>query len=193
MELELVHSVLELDKLKEKLIISDGVIKETQFLYEKAKESGLSRGRGCPVLIGAALYIACRETQSPMTLNDISKVLGIKRRTLAKVYRIMISELVLSIPLTDTYKCVSRLAAIIKISDRTKQIATRVMNEITKREIPAGKKPMSVAASVLYMSCKISGEHKSQAEIANAAGISLLTLRNRFFDLRRQIRTRRKG
>ena len=183
----------ELHKLKEKTVIADGVIKETEFLYDKAKQNGLSRGRKGSVLIGAALYIACRETQSSLTLNDIAKVLEIKRRTLAKVCRIMISELGLSIPLTDTSKCVSRLAAITKISDRTKQIAAHVMNEITKREITAGKKPMSVAACVLYMSCEISGELKSQTEIANAAGISLPTLRNRFFDLRRQIRARHKS
>jgi transcription initiation factor TFIIB len=193
MELESLHVGLELLKLKERLLISDGVIKETEFLYEKAKQNGLSRGRGNSVLIGAALYIACRESQSPLTLNDISKALGIRRRSLAKVCRVMISELQISIPLTDTSKFITRIASITKMSDRTKQIAAHVLSEMTKREIPAGKKPMSVAASVLYMSCEISGEHKSQAEIANAAGISLLTLRNRFFDLRRQIRTKRKN
>ena len=66
------------------------------------------------------------------------------------------------------------------------------MNEITKREIPAGKKPMSVAAAVLYMSCEISGEHKSQSEIANAAGISSITLRNRFLELQSKIRRKLK-
>jgi transcription initiation factor TFIIB len=192
MELEPVHIVFELLELKEKLVLSDEVINKTQLLYEMAKQSGLSRGRKIPILIGAAVYIACRETQYPRTLNDISKGLGIKRRTLAKVCRTMISGLALSIPLTDTSKFITRLAVITKISNRTKQIAARVMNEITKREIPAGKKPMSIAAAVLYMSCEISGEQKSQTEIANAAGISSITLRNRFLELQSKIRRKRK-
>jgi transcription initiation factor TFIIB len=190
MEHEPLHMIMELHKLQEKLLIPDEVIQEAQILYDKARQSGLSRGRKCPVLIGAALYLACREAQSPTTLNDIAIAVNVKRRTLAKVYRTMISELVLSIPLADTRKFIIRLVSIIRITEKTRQIAARMMNEIIKREIPAGKKPISVAAAVLYMSCEISGEYKSQSEIANAAGISLLTLRNRFLELKRQISRR---
>ena len=46
---------------------------------------------------------------------------------------------------------------------------------------------MGVAATVLYISCIKTGENVSQKDISNAAGITDVTLRNRFRDLKNQI------
>jgi transcription initiation factor TFIIB len=61
------------------------------------------------------------------------------------------------------------------------------MKEVTENEISAGKDPMGVAATVLYISCIKTGENISQKDISNAAGITDVTLRNRFKDLKNQI------
>jgi transcription initiation factor TFIIB len=54
------------------------------------------------------------------------------------------------------------------------------MNNVVKEEISAGKNPMGLAATVLYISRMKTGEHKSQRDIAKAAGITEVTLRNGF-------------
>jgi transcription initiation factor TFIIB len=58
-----------------------------------------------------------------------------------------------------------------------------IMREMIKREMTSGKIPMGLAASVLYLSCQISGEIISQANLARAAGTTEVTIRNRFKDL----------
>jgi transcription initiation factor TFIIB len=57
------------------------------------------------------------------------------------------------------------------------------MNDIIKKEISAGKHPMGLAATVLYISCLNTGVYIRQADIASAAGIEV-TLRNRIKDLK---------
>ena len=57
------------------------------------------------------------------------------------------------------------------------------MKEVTENEISAGKDPMGVAATVLYISCKKTGEYISQKEISNVAGITEVTLRSRVKEL----------
>jgi transcription initiation factor TFIIB len=57
------------------------------------------------------------------------------------------------------------------------------MKDVTSREISAGKNPMGLAATVVYMSCIKTGENITQRDIAQAAGITDITLRNRFKDL----------
>jgi transcription initiation factor TFIIB len=52
-----------------------------------------------------------------------------------------------------------------------------LMNEVIHEGLAAGKDPMGLAASVLYISCLNDDESKSQVEIANAAGVSEVTLR----------------
>jgi transcription initiation factor TFIIB len=43
---------------------------------------------------------------------------------------------------------------------------------------------MALAATVLYVSCLNTGENKTQTDIADAAGITEVTLRNRYKDLK---------
>ena len=44
---------------------------------------------------------------------------------------------------------------------------------------------MSFAASILYLACLYTGENKTQADIACAAGVTDVTIRNRYRDLKR--------
>ncbi|MRN41822.1 MAG: hypothetical protein FIO02_12415 [Nitrosopumilales archaeon] len=42
------------------------------------------------------------------------------------------------------------------------------------------KNPMGLAASTIYLCCVRNGENKTQKDIAQASGISHVTVRNRF-------------
>ena len=61
------------------------------------------------------------------------------------------------------------------------------MKKVTQNEISAGKDPMALAATVLYVSCIKTGENISQKDISNAAGVTAVTLRNRVKDLKNQL------
>ena len=57
-----------------------------------------------------------------------------------------------------------------------------------KEEISAGKDLMGLAASVLYLSSIKSGEAVTQTRIAEAAGVTEVTVRNTFKDLKSMLR-----
>jgi transcription initiation factor TFIIB len=46
---------------------------------------------------------------------------------------------------------------------------------------------MGLAATILYLSCLKTGENKTQLDIAQAAGITEVTLRNRYKDLKSRL------
>jgi len=174
----------ELDRLKDKLGVSDVVIEKTAYIYRKAQERGLVRGRTISAMIGAALYIACRETGASRTLKDIAEIGNIKRKDLARTYRLVVMELNLKIPLIDPMKCVVRVANRASLSERTKRAALIIMKGVTKSGISAGKDPMGLAASVLYLACLDTGESRTQTDIAEAAGVTEVTVRNRYKNLK---------
>ena len=58
------------------------------------------------------------------------------------------------------------------------------MNDVVKSGLSAGKDPMVLAATVVYASCIGTSEQKSQIDVANAADVTDLTIRNRFKDLK---------
>ena len=53
--------------------------------------------------------------------------------------------------------------------------------------LSAGKNPMGLGATVLYISCDRADENTSQKAIADAAGITEVTLRNRLQDIKIQL------
>jgi transcription initiation factor TFIIB len=177
----------ELDRLKDKLRLSDAAVEKTAYIYRKAQERGLVRGRTISAMVGAAIYIACRETGTSRTLKDIAEIGNIKRKDLARIYRIVVMELDLKIPMIDPMKCIVRVANRANLSERTKRMAMSIMKNVTKSGISAGKDPMGLAASVLYLACLNSGESKTQTDIAEAAGVTEVTVRNRYKNLKSQL------
>jgi transcription initiation factor TFIIB len=177
----------ELDRLKDKLGLTDAAVEKTAYIYRKAQERGLVRGRTISAMVGAAIYIACRETGTSRTLKDIAEIGNIKRKDLARIYRIVVMELDLKIPMIDPMKCIVRVANRANLSERTKRMAMSIMKNVTKSGISAGKDPMGLAASVLYLACLNSGESKTQTDIAEAAGVTEVTVRNRYKNLKSQL------
>jgi transcription initiation factor TFIIB len=177
----------ELDSLKDKLGLSDAIIEKTAYIYRKAQEKGMMRGRSSHAVLAAAIYIACRQMEVPRTLDEIATIGNIKRKSIAKCHRELILELQLTLPIIDTTKCIARIANKANVSEKSKHEAMNLMNEVIKNGISAGKDPMGLAATVLYASCIKTGEQKTQVDLASAAQITEVTIRNRFKDLKNRL------
>jgi transcription initiation factor TFIIB len=173
----------QLDVLRDKIGLSNAIIEKTAYIYRKAVEKQLTRGRTISGVLAAALYIACREMGTPRTLKDISANSNIKRKDIAKNCRLLIRELDIKVPIVDPMKCIATVANTAEISEKTKREAIKMMSELVKREVPAGKHPMSLAATILYVACRKTGEYRTQVDIAKAARVTEVTIRNRFKDL----------
>ena len=176
-ERSLKRAFVDLDRLRGMLRLSDAIVEKAAYIYRRAQEQGLVRGRTMRAVMGAAIYIVQREMGISGTLDDIIRATNTKEKDLARAYRILIRELDLKVPMVDPVKCVSRVANKANISERTKRKAMNMIYDVVKSGLAAGKDPMGLAASVLYVSCVNSGEVKSQAAIADAAGVSEVTLR----------------
>jgi transcription initiation factor TFIIB len=176
----------ELDRLKDKLGLPDSVIEKTAYIYRKVQERGLVRGRTISSVLAAAAYIACREMGMSRTLDDIADLNNIKHKELARTFRLLVLELDIKVPMIDPMKCVVKVANKAKLSEKTKRQAMNIMHDIIKSGASAGKDPMGLAGSVIYMSSLNTGETITQMDIADAAGVTEVTIRNRYKDIKKQ-------
>jgi transcription initiation factor TFIIB len=174
----------QLSILKDKLNLSDAVIEKTAYIYRKAQQRQLIRGRTIFGVLSAAVYIACRELGTPRTLNDIATVNNMKRKELARNYRLLYFELDLRTPIIDPMKCIVKVANKANLTENTKRQALDIMRQAIKKEISAGKDPMGLAAAILYISCLKTGENTTQTDVARASGKTEVTIRNRFTELK---------
>jgi transcription initiation factor TFIIB len=187
----------ELDTLKDKLALPNSVVEKAAYIYRKAQERGLIRGRTMHAMLAAAIYIACRQLAVGKTLNEISQGSNVKSKLLSHSYRVLLTELDIKIPMLDLIKCITKVANKMNLNERITRHAMSIMHEAIKKEITVGKDPMGVAAAVLYMSCIVTGPHsifqfsnrdkKSQFAIAQAAGITDVTLRHTLKELKNNL------
>ena len=175
----------QLERLKEKLGLSDTIVEKAAYTYRKVQERGLIRGRTIDSMLAAALYSACREMETPRTIKDIAAKSNVIRKDVARSYRLLVVELGVSIPVVNPMKCVARVANKLSISEKTKHHALSMMEEVINKKITAGKEPMGLAATVLYFSSIKTDEKISQKNIAAASGVTEVTIRNRFKDLKK--------
>lgn len=170
----------ELGRLKDKLAIGDVVIEKAAYVYRKAMDKGLVRGRSISALTVASLYVACRGSETPRTLKELSYLSNLKKKDVSRCYRLLIRELDLKMPVLDPTKCVARIASKIGVGEKTKRKALEILKRADEVRISAGKDPMGMAAAALYLSCISNGENITQKEVAEAAGVTEVTIRNRY-------------
>ena len=186
----LIQALSELQTLKDKLTLPHMVVEKAAYIYRKVNDRKLARGRAVSGLIAASVYIACREMSTPRTLNDIATASNVRRKQLAKAFRFLVMEFDIKVPLADQTKCIAKVANKANLSEKTKRLAIRIMDEIKRKDddiLSAGKNPMALAATILYLSCLKTGENKTQVDIAEAAGVTEVTLRNRSKDLKSKL------
>jgi len=174
----------DLLKMKEKLSLSDAIAEKAAYIYRKALEKKLIRGRSIMALIAAALYAACRESGTPRTIKEVSSEINIRRRDLAVSYRMLLRELDLKMPVLDSVQCIARIASQVGVSEKTKRHAIKILNKAEETQNSAGKDPMGLAASSLYLASLKTGEKISQKQVALASGVTEVTIRNRCKGLR---------
>jgi transcription initiation factor TFIIB len=182
-ERNLARAMTELDRLSGKLNIPKSVKKEAAVIYRKALNKGLIRGRSINGMIAAALYVACRFDEILRTLREIVEASLSNKKEIAGYYRFLLKELNLKMPVRTPVACISKIAEKTGISGPTQGKAVEILNRAREKRLVAGKDPMSIAAAVLYIACKLNNEEKTQSEIAEAAQLTEVTVRNRYKDI----------
>lgn len=175
----LTDALTEINKLKEKLSLSDAIIERAAYFYRKASEKKLIRGRTVKGIVGACIYAACRDLGTTRTIIEISKCMQEKRNIIAKSYRLLFQQLSLEVPVPDSTSSIIRFSNNLELPEKVKRDAIFILDILKENKIVAGKKPDAVAATVVYMACIKNNESMSQHKISKMSGITTVTIRNR--------------
>jgi transcription initiation factor TFIIB len=181
------QALSELEHLRESLGLPDTIIEKSAYFYRKASRMNLIKGRTVSSVLAASVYLACRELETPRTLNEISDASNVQRKKISRDYRLLVHTFDPKIPTIDHIICITRIANKVGVSEKTKRLAVKIMRNIIAMQVSAGKGPMGIAATVLYIACLHAGEIKTQKELSIAAGVTEVTIRNRYSDLKKYL------
>ena len=148
-------------------------------IYGKIQAQKLDQGRSTVALAAASLYAACRNTGDTKTLKEVSKASGVKRKSVARLYRFLLNELELKVTVTDPAACVSIVSRRVGLlrDKNTTALALKILKDRGVAPSLAGKDPMGLAGAALYMACIRNGKAKKmEKKIARAAGVTEATI-----------------
>ncbi|WP_316505477.1 transcription factor TFIIB [Nitrosopumilus sp.] len=173
-----------LDGMRSKLGLPEHVVEKSAYLFRKVEQKRLLHGRSNQSVLCAVVYMACRITDTPRTLNDIADAAGIKKKVIQRVYRLLSANLegVNSVSYSPA-EFIERISSEVTVSEKTRRDARKILQFGQKRGITSGKHPMSMAAAAVYLAIRDNREKVSQTRIAQASGISAVTIRNRVKEL----------
>lgn len=177
----------ELEHLKESLGLPDAIVEKSAYFYRKASRAGMIKGRTVSSVLAACVYLACRELENPRTLTEIATASNVARKKISRDYRTLVRTFDPKIPTVDHARCITRIANKVGVSEKTKRAAIKIMRDIVAMQISAGKGPMGIAATVLYIACLHAGEVRTQKDLSIAAGVTEVTIRNRYSELKKYL------
>ncbi len=173
----------ELQRLVSQLGLSPAIHEKVAKLYERAANDSLVRGRSTESIIAALLYTTCREHGAPRTLDEISKSSGISRRDIGKTYRYISRKLSIRILPAKAQDYVPRFGSLLGLSEKVQVKAVKILDEAGQYDVTSGKGPIGVASAALYIAAVLEGEKKTQREVADAIGVTEVTIRNRYKEI----------
>jgi transcription initiation factor TFIIB len=91
-------------------------------------------------------------------------------------------------PVSDPLTYVSKIAEKNGVTGKTQGAAITILRNAKQQRFSAGKDPMGMAAAALYIACLQNGEKITQKDIAEAAGVTEVTVRNRYKTLKKQLK-----
>ncbi len=182
-ERNLAFALTELDRIASRLNLPKSIRETAAMYYRKAVEKGLIRGRSIESVAAASIYAACRQCKIPRMLDEIAEAAKINRKEIGRTFRFLARELGINFKPATPIDYVPRLASALKLSGEVQAKAIEILKLAMQKELTSGRGPAGVSAAAIYIASVLLGEKRTQREVAEAAKVTEVTIRNRYKEL----------
>ena len=150
---------------------------EVARLYRRLSDKGYVTGRSIAGVAAACTYLVAREENMPRQIPDVAEQFSIEEKELSRLIRQVSRMLNMhSISSPDQY-----FEPFMSQLDLPPSMRTQVQHlwSLIKphEDVWQGKKPMGVAAALIYKTANESGTPRTQSDICSIANVSEVTLR----------------
>lgn len=153
-------------------------------------ERGDLKGTTLTTIAAGSLYCACKATEEPLTPTDFSETdSDLSRRELLRRSKEIATKIGLDPGVfVNVEQYVDRYCEELGLPDKTRMRAHEIIDELGETGIASGKSPSGWAGAAVYNACRDTGNEIIQAEIADLADVTTVTIRNRYQEQRMVLR-----
>lgn len=180
----LAQAMSELDRLSSQLGLTKSIKELAALLYRKLIIRRLARSRSIDAMVGASIYAACRLRKAPRSLEEIARHSRVNRKKIGQHYRLLVEKLQIRMPISDPANYVPRFITELGLPGIVQQKVIEILELAkTNRALITGRDPRGLAAASIYIASILTDHRVTQRDIAMAAGVTEVTVRNRYKEL----------
>jgi transcription initiation factor TFIIB len=182
-ERNLAFALSEISKIANNLNLPKNILETASVIYRKAVKERLIRGRSIQGVTAAAIYVACRQCGVARTLDEIAQASTVNKKEVGRSYRFLIKELNYFIPPLKPSQYITKFSNQLTMQGKVEEIAHKILSAAKELKLTSGSGPTGIAAAASYIASVLTGERKTQREIAEIAQVTEVTIRNRYKEL----------
>ena len=185
-------AMAELRRVASFLSLPSVIRDEASRIYNYVLQRGLVRGRSMESVIAACIYAACRSYNIPRTLDEIAGASDVERKEIGRTYRFIVRKLKIKVTPSSPKDYISRFASILHLTPKSQNDSLKILKKADIVELTSGRGPAGIAAAALYVASLLNDEKRTQREVADVAGITEVTIRNRYKELIEKLKLEEK-
>jgi transcription initiation factor TFIIB len=148
-------------------------------LYRQAQDRDLFVGRSLEGFAAGSVYAVCRCRSLPHSTHEIAEVARCSERELTNAYSILNVELGLETAIQTPQDLIPKLADELDLPQTVRRRARTLAQRAVSAGLNNGCHPAGLAAATLYLEAQEQGLLITQADLADVADVSIVTLRAR--------------
>jgi transcription initiation factor TFIIB len=176
------HQQAALARVMDAFDASENVRDLAHAVAHRAFAAELHMGRSVETVAASAVYAAFRRDGDTRTLDEMSAVADVNRTALGRSYKHLADELDIDLDPADPHEFVSRFADSLGVDDETEARAHEIATKSVEAGLHSGVNPAGIAAGAVYFADSDRYAGLTQREVAEVAGVSTVTIRNRFHE-----------
>ncbi len=178
-----VYAFTEIRRMVADQSLPESIKEQACTLFRSAQSEDLLRGRSLEGFAAATVYAACRAGTVSRTVDEMVEVSRASRDEFKAAYGALNTELGLPIGPIDPREYLPRFASQLDLDADVERRARDLVRRAREDGIVGGRDPSGFAAGCLYAAAREFDAGVTQAEAADVADVSPVTLRSAYHDL----------
>jgi transcription initiation factor TFIIB len=184
------HDVME--QVRYKLNLPSSVVDEALVLFRQLASRYDLRGVRTRDLALVLLYVACRRAKVVCQLRELRNALNVERsksisKLLGLVRQVVGNGDVVVKSQEELGRFLQRVINALKLGEDVRyyvtKLAMEIINEGLRKRLTNGRTFYALVASAVYIAVTLMGARKRQRDVAEASGVTDVTIRNRYKEI----------
>jgi len=165
-------------------------------LFKRVEEDRVLKGKRTDAIVGACIFIACRQGHVPRTFREICNITKVNKKMLGQCYKAMEQYFRLNVnggATTSTNRVdihlagsgskaspeelIPRFCNHLGLPVSIERACTHIIVAARQENVNAGRSPISIAGGAIFFATHLLGQPKSARDISKVASVSESTIK----------------